>query len=162
MAADIVFIVAVLATVFIIAFSMGRGTARPEIIDHSDTVIVIRHDTTLIDSPVPVYREVVRTEYLAVTDTIVRNDTAFVPVPVERKVYEDSTYRAVVSGYHPSLDSLWIYKTKAYITVTNTVQEPRKKFGVSVGVGPAVIYTPFHDLHLDAGIGIFGGITYTF
>lgn len=159
---DVLFALAIMALLVFCGFVIGRQTARPTEIRQSDTVIVVKHDTTLVDSPVPVYHEVVRTEYLAVTDTIVRNDTAYIPVPIERKVYEDSTYRAVVTGYRASLDSLWIMRTTNYVTVTNTVREPRKKLGFSVGVGPAIIYTPFYDLHLDAGIGIFGGLTYTF
>lgn len=159
--ADAIAFLVIMSVVVITSFTLGRRSVRGPEIRQTDTVIVVKHDTTLVDSPVPVYVERVRTEYLAVTDTIVRNDTTFIPVPIERKVYEDSTYKAVVSGYMASLDSLWIYRATKYVTVTNTVKEPRKKIGFSVGVGPAVIYSPFTS-SLDAGVGVFGGLTWTF
>lgn len=51
-------------------------------------------------------------------------DTAsvVVPLPVERKIYEDTTYRAVISGINPVLESIDVYSKTAYIT--QTVYQP--------------------------------------
>ena len=59
-------------------------------------------------------------------------------IPIERRVYqEDSAYYAVVTGpalgdYHPSLDTLLVYRTTTTITQTNEVTS-YKAFRWSVG-----------------------------
>ena len=94
----------------------------PEFTETTDTLVV--HDTTLIDSPVPV--EVVKwktvPEYLPVHDTTFITDSVLVDVPIERMIYQkDSVYYAVVSGYHPSLDTLKVYKETVFIENTKTI-----------------------------------------
>ncbi|MBQ5979387.1 MAG: hypothetical protein IJL58_05155 [Bacteroidales bacterium] len=89
-------------------------------------------------------------------------DSAAVEIPIERKVYaEDSLYRAVVSGYRVSLDSLTIYPTTTTITVYKTV-ESRKPGRWSLGItaGPSVLASPSGQVH--AGVGITAGLTYRF
>lgn len=157
---DVLFALAIMALLVFGGFAIGRQTARPTEVRQSDTVIVVKHDTTLISSPLPVYVTQTRTEYLAVTDTIVRNDTAFIPVPIERKVYEDSTYRAVVTGYRASLDSLWIMRTTNYVTVTNTVKEKAPRWSIGMTVGPSVLVTPKGDV--KGGIGATAGVSFRF
>ena len=50
--------------------------------------------------------------------TLNGSDSVRVEMPIERKIYqEDSVYRAVVSGYRPSLDSLLIFSKTTTITV---------------------------------------------
>lgn len=160
-AADLVFIAAVLFVVGMIGFDLGQHFPKePKVIERTDTVVVLKHDTSFIDSPVPVYVEKVRTEYLALTDTVRMNDTLFVPVPIEQKVYEDSTYRAVISGYKANLDSLWLYRTTKYVTVTNTIEKKRSKWGFNATVGPSVLITPKGGLY--GGFGATVGVGYSF
>lgn len=96
------------------SFIIGRKSVNiPEITTE------VRWDTLRVE--VPVLREVekVRTEYVYVptpTDTVVieRVDSVLVAVDIERRVYQDSSYRAVVSGavvgdIHPTLDHIDIY-----------------------------------------------------
>ena len=71
---------------------------------------------------------------LALTDTIVKNDSIIVTLPVERKVYEDSLYRAVISGIHPSLDTISVRSTYRTVTVTRD-RMPRLTFGIQAGGG---------------------------
>ena len=66
----------------------------------------------------------------------------YLPVLLEQKVYEDSTYRAVVSGpsieqYGPRLDSISIYsrKTTVYQTKTVYVEPSRWSIGIQAGYG---------------------------
>jgi len=47
-----------------------------------------------------------------------------VQLPRTRKVYQDSTYRAVISGYEPNLDTISVYRKTQYIN--NTVYVPTK------------------------------------
>lgn len=60
-------------------------------------------------------------------------DSAEVEIPMTRNVYEDSLYRAVVSGYMASLDTLEIYSRREVVTV----RQPPKRWhiGVSAGFG---------------------------
>lgn len=81
----------------------------------------IRWDTLRVEVPVPYKVEKVRTEYVYVltsADTVVKEvvrvDSVLVAVDIERRVYQDSLYRAVVSGavvgnIHPTLDEIDIY-----------------------------------------------------
>ena len=60
----------------------------------------------------------------------------------KRVVYEDSLYRAVVSGYvDPRLDSMTVYPRTVYQTVTNDVYHPvpikskKKRWGLGLQAG---------------------------
>lgn len=62
-------------------------------------------------------------------------DSVLVPVsiPIERKEYRTDDYRAVVSGYKPSLDVMEVFRKTQTVTVT----EKAKRWGIGpqVGVG---------------------------
>lgn len=60
-------------------------------------------------------------------------DSAEVEIPITRNVYEDSLYRAVVSGYMASLDTLEIYSRREVVTVSRPPK--RWHIGVSAGFG---------------------------
>ena len=120
------------------AFLLGRRSVKPEIvkIHRKDTVVV--RDTVRETVLVPKVR------YLTRVDTVllkVPGDTVEVPVlvPISHKVYEGEDYRAVVSGFRASLDTLDIFRKTQ--TVTNTVVQrvevpgkpKRWGFGVSAG-----------------------------
>lgn len=84
-----------------------------------------------------------------------QTDTVFISVPREYKVYEDSLYRAVVSGYSPRLDSLTVYQTQLTktITITNKQKPSRWGIGLYVGYGFSVYQGKFMRLP-QAGIGV--------
>ena len=97
-----------------LSFFIGRKSVNiPEITTE------VRWDTLRIEKPIPYEVEKVRTEYVYVptpADTVVleRVDSVLVAVDIERRVYQDSSYRAVVSGavvgdIHPTLDHIDIY-----------------------------------------------------
>lgn len=64
-----------------------------------------------------------------------KKDSAEVIIPIEQRVYEDSLYKAYVSGYKPSLDSLFIYPRKETITIANKTYHKPRRFGIGVQVG---------------------------
>lgn len=94
-------------------------------------------DTITIDNPVPV--ETIVTKEL---ETIIY-DTMYVVLPREMKIYENESYRAVVSGIRPSLDEIKVFPQEKVVTntitetITHTVTVPSKakKFGIGVQVG---------------------------
>lgn len=74
--------------------------------------------------------------FIKLKDTIHIGDTV---VQREQAYYEDSLYRAWVSGYRPRLDSLQIFPRTVYQNVTNDIYHtviPKKKrwgFGLQAG-----------------------------
>jgi hypothetical protein len=104
----------------------------------ADTVLVTHTDTIFSEKPVPVYKYISRTEFVEVPSDSVRVDTVkeLVFLPREYMVYKDSTYRAVVSGVQPRLDSIEVYRKTQVQTITHTVRVPdRKRWGLGVQVG---------------------------
>ena len=64
-------------------------------------------------------------------------DTVYLPLPREVKEYQDSSYRAVVSGIRPSLDTIDVYQRTVTISKTETVVlEPSPwSIGIQAGYG---------------------------
>lgn len=123
------------------AFLLGRRSVKPEIVKIHRTDTVVVRDTVRETVLVPKVR------YLPRVDTVllpVPGDTVEVPVlvPISRKVYEGEDYRAVVSGFRASLDTLDIFRKTQ--TVTNTVVQrvevpgKPKRWGIGVSAGYAL------------------------
>jgi len=124
-----------------VAFLLGRRSVKPEIVEIHRTDTVVVRDTVRETVLVPKVR------YLTRVDTVlllVPGDTVKVPVlvPISRKVYEGEDYRAVVSGFRASLDTLDIFRKTQ--TVTNTVVQrvevpgKPKRWGIGVSAGYAL------------------------
>ena len=123
------------------AFLLGRRSVKPEIVKIHRTDTVVVRDTVRETVLVPKVR------YLTRVDTVllpVPGDTVEVPVlvPISRKVYEGEDYRAVVSGFRASRDTLDIFRKTQ--TVTNTVVQrvevpgKPKRWGIGVSAGYAL------------------------
>lgn len=67
-------------------------------------------------------------------------DSVQVQIPIQQKIYEDSSYTAYVSGYNPSLDSIFIYPRHDVITITKIAKEKRKRWNIGIQAGYG--YTP--------------------
>lgn len=154
------FLVAFILIWSLAVFYAGRNWAiKRDISGYTERVDTLVVRDTIVQEK-PVYRTIsqVRTEYVPVCDTIRIQDTLFVPVPIETKVYEDSLYRAEVSGYRASLDRLEIYQQERIITQTIPVQvKERKRWGIGVQAGYGVS-TPNGKPVLSPYIGI--GVSY--
>lgn len=119
-------------------FFAGRNTAKKpdsaQVVTQVDTLYIC--DTITREMPIYITKTQVRTEYLPVLDTLRIRDTLFVPVTIEKRVYEDSLYRAEVSGYSPSLDKIEIFQQKQVVTQFVQVAEvERKRWGIGVQAG---------------------------
>jgi len=153
---EILLLLGVGGLLFGIGFIRGRNKARIDLKPKVDTLY--HYDTIRLSYPVYFERKVVDTIRVAVRDTIREKDTLYIALPKEQKTYRSAEYMAVVSGIFPSLDYIETYSLTK--TITQTIVEPRRRWGFSVGVGPSVIWSPWHGM--DGGIGLFGGVTYTF
>ena len=124
-----------------VAFLLGRRSVKPEIVEIHRTDTMWMRDTVRETVLVPKIR------YLTRVDTVlllVPGDTVKVPVlvPISRNVYEGEDYRAVVSGFRASLDTINIFRKTQ--TVTNTVVQrvevpgKPKRWGIGVSAGYAL------------------------
>ncbi len=101
-----------------------------------DTLVV--HDTIHIEKPVTKLVKTVDTVMVFATDTVRISDTLYIRIPMETKVYADSTYKAQVTGYRASLDWVEVYPQTVVITEQITKQVKKKThwgIGISAGYG---------------------------
>ena len=121
----------------------GRASVTAEIV-RTDTLRI--RDTLLVERPVPVEVRVVDTMLVAV------NDTVYLQLPREEKVYESGDYRAQVSGYRPELDWIEVYPQTVYVT-RNISEDSRKRWGIGVQAGYGA-YFDGGDVSLSPYVGI--------
>ena len=94
----------------------------------TDTLKVV--DTLKFYTPKPVKVFKIRHDTLRIA---IAGDTLATALPIESKVYKDSSYTAYISGYNAQLDSIYIRNPTTYIT-TNTVKiiTRNKRFNIGV------------------------------
>lgn len=97
----------------------------------TDTIRIT--DTIIITKPMSVVKRITDTIIVHTTDTLMRE--VIVSLPREERVYEDSTFRAVVSGYRPSLDTMQVYQKQSVVKVTERIPPSRWSIGLQGGVG---------------------------
>lgn len=122
-----------------IVLYLEHSSIRSEKVCDTTKVTVI--DSVKKSFPVPVDSFVVR--YITKSLPIARdsatkqlgNDSVKVQIPISQKVYEDTLYRAYVSGYEPNLDSITIKQRTTYITHTIRDKESRFRIGLQAGYG---------------------------
>lgn len=128
-----------------IYFNKGLQSAENAL--KTDTIVVnnttIEYDTIKTIEPRPVYTVKTKTirDTLHTTDTL--KQLVEVEIPITSKTYQDSTYKAVVSGYCAKLDSIKVFNK--VITNTNTVtitnklvKKPLVTISPSVGYGYSI------------------------
>lgn len=120
---------------------------------------VWRVDTIIHEQPTEVVKWKDKVVYVPIsqTDTVHHHDTTYVALQFEKKEYIDSTYKAVVSGFQPSLDWIEVYQRTQ--TITNTIVEKAPRWSFGVAAGPGV----FWDRRgVSVGIGAVLGVQYRF
>lgn len=128
-----------ISVVLNIVLYIEHGKIKSEKVCDTTKVTVV--DSVKKSFPVPVDSFVVR--YIAKSLPIARdsatkqlgNDSVKVQIPISQKVYEDTLYRAYVSGYEPNLDSITIKQRTTYITHTIRDKESRFRVGLQAGYG---------------------------
>ena len=91
---------------------------------------IVKVETLLISPPMAPLLVFRLTDTMRIGDTVVYREQAY---------YEDSLYRAWVSGYRPRLDSLMVFPKTVYRTVTNdiyhTIAPKKKRWGLGLQAG---------------------------
>lgn len=129
----IIIIVLHLVLLAFLAFFLRHREAEVVEVEVVKTDTIRITDTVVIVQPICTEKRITDTILIHTTDTLMRE--VVVSLPREEKVYEDSTYRAVVSGYLPSLDSMQIYHKQSFVKVTEQITPPRWSLGLQGGVG---------------------------
>lgn len=102
-----------------------------------DTIVKVEERTII--KPVPRESLIVRWKVVSTTDTLRDTLTQVVQVgdsvriPIQQRVYGDSTYTAYVSGYEPCLDSICLRLPTTEVRVKTPAK--RWNFGLQGGVG---------------------------
>lgn len=94
---------------------------EPSVVIERDTI----RDTIRHPYPVAVVSEIVVDNpiYIPVEKLVFVGDSLI--LERERKTYKDSTYKAVVSGFQPSLDYIEVYQKTITNTITKTIRPQR-------------------------------------
>ena len=121
-----------LLILLVITFILGRKS-----VDIPEVKTETKIDTLYIEKPIPYKVETIKTEYVYLPsepsppDTVymdrevIKIDSVKVAIDIERKTYQDSTFKATISGprigeYGPILDDISIYSK----TETKIVEKP--------------------------------------
>ena len=127
-----------LYVVIIILFSLCFFQWKYPKIEIIETEIIKRDTITLVDT-LYIEKPVYKTKYNTKVDTVYVNDTIPIALPVETKIYEDSTYTAQVSGIRADLDWIKVYPKQTTIYEEKVIQiaqkQPLFEFKPSVGIG---------------------------
>lgn len=156
---DFLLDMAIVAVVLVIALPFAVKSCEPKVEEVVECDTIYIHDTIRVVEPIHIKETVVRydTVFFPVYKELesisnITQDSANVVIPITQRVYEDSTYKAWVSGYDPRLDSLHLYHKDVYYTVM-VKQSVKPKVVVSAGV-----YGGFGAKGADYGFGISVGV----
>ena len=111
-----------------------------------DTTFLI--DTHIIEKPVLVEKHAKETLLVAVHDTTIINDTIFVPIPIEKKIYKGEDYYAEISGYKASLDRIEVYPKTTTIKETIT-QSVTNRNALGIGLEVNYLGSPYIPIYLE-------------
>ena len=129
-------LVVLLAIACVAAWFRPHEPLPAEIRTETRIQTVVKLDTVLISAPIAVFLTFTN-DTIHIGDTVVMREQAY---------YEDSLYRAWVSGYRPKLDSIEVYPKTIYQTVTNDIYhavKPKMKrwgLGLQAGYGLSLIH----------------------
>ena len=152
-------------------FQAKLEALKPEVVQ----VVTERLDTAKFAPKEPIEKDVIKYIRIPVADSsaiesLIRdkdalladvarlernNDSLVLVLKREQKVYADSSYRAVVSGISPQLDSIEVYNKTIMETKIVTQKEWRKfDYGVQVGVGLVCPVNSTPNFGFYTGFGI--------
>lgn len=111
---------------------------RTEIVEIHDTLVKTRVDTIFHKNPIYVKQTVLKRDTVQVWSPY-KQDSVQVELPYIRKEYQDSTYKAWVSGYQDiNLDSIEVFQKTKTIQINNTnyiTKYKNRPFSVGIQAG---------------------------
>lgn len=129
-------VAALVVTVSVLSWRLGYRSAVAEAIETPKADTLIIRDTVTVETPVPILTTITDTLLVAYPDIVIIHDTTFVQLPKERKEYSGKDYRAIVSGYQPSLDLIQVFpETKVVPRTISVPSRKRSHFALSLQAG---------------------------
>ena len=119
-------LVAVLLSFLLSAFLFSKCDRKEEVkvVEVHDTIVKIEKEPIFVDRPTFSVERIVDTIYIPKVDTTAENGaTNGYPLIITQRFYESENYKAWVSGYNPSLDSIITFNTTEYKYITKTITE---------------------------------------
>lgn len=140
-------LVVLLTVVCLAAWFRPLEPLPAEIRTETKTKTVVRVETLLISPPMAPLLLIKLTDTMRIGDTVVLREQSY---------YEDSLYRAWVSGYRPRLDSLQVFPRTVTNTVTNDIYhtikvKDKRRWGLGLQAGYGY----------PGGFYIGGGVSYS-
>lgn len=131
------FIFGVIAGIVIISLIPSAGDGHRSVV-HKIVVDTVKYSKPVLrDSVVVRYKtKLMPIVPVSGNDTVIIHDSAEVVIPITQKIYEDSTYKAYVSGYDVALDSISVYSKSVTIRERELItKHPRLGWGIVCGAG---------------------------
>lgn len=129
---------------------------RTEILEVHDTLVKYHTDTIFHETPIYVKQTVLKSDTVQVWSPY-EQDSVQVEIPYISKEYQDSTYRAWVSGYQDvNLDSIEVYQKTKTVQINNTnyiTKYKNRPFSLGIQVGAQYNFiTKRPELYLGLGV----------
>lgn len=124
-------LVVLLLVVCVVAWFRPHDPLPAEVRTETKVNTVVQVETLLISPPMAPLLTIRLTDTMRIGDTVVYREQAY---------YEDSLYRAWVSGYRPKLDSIEIYPKTVTYTITNDIYhtikvKDKRRWGLGLQAG---------------------------
>ena len=124
-------LVVLLVIAFVAAWFRPHDPLPAEVRTETKIQTVVKVDTVLISAPMAPLLTIRLTDTIRIGDTVVHREQAY---------YEDSLYRAWVSGYRPRLDSIEIYPKTVTQTIMNDIYhtvkvKDKRRWGLGLQAG---------------------------
>lgn len=127
------------------------------VVTRTDTLIV--RDTIIERQPFYVAQTQVDTMLVAIKDTVTVRDTVYMLLDRQQRYYKGNDYEAWVSGYRPTLDSIYVFPETRFVTETVQVKRKPTRWGIGIQAGYGVAL-PDGRPQLAPYVGV--GISYNF
>ena len=134
----------VISGVFLFGWRKGKQSVEPQTLYVTNETLI--RDTVTVNEPV-VVPDLIIIEDTVYIEKIVADTIENVKLIKQTKTYQDSTYKAVVSGYHPNLDYIETYNK----TIIRHIQPKPQYWSISALVGTSFTgreYSPYAALEI--------------
>lgn len=102
--------------------------------------VVVRYEYVKIPLAHPPERTPGQSDTALIAENVIAtpndgNDSVNIAIPITQKVYETEEYRAYVSGYNASLDSIFTFRQKSVVRIREPTKQNRFSVGIQAGYG---------------------------
>lgn len=137
----------------LLLLNLINAQPKEKVVEKIKIEYIVKYDTIIKEKPIPINKYI----YKTIRDTVfVNNSPTIADIPIERKIYQDDDYRAVISGYKPNIDTLQIFRKDSLIYTTiereKTIIRDYSRWALGVSGGYAITnkgFTPFIGVSIN-------------